>query len=1150
MAKRNKVFIDVMVNGKMEKVSVDAAKLGKQLDNVGTSAHTADRRLKGAAQASSGAGKNFSKMSQGMGGLVGIYASFAAQVFALSAAFGFLKRAADLENLRAAQTDFASSSGLAIRGLTADLQKASAGMLNFKDAAQASAIGVAKGFSGAQLEQITVGAVKASKALGNSFDDTFSRLLRGVSKAEPELLDELGITLRLETATESYAQAIGKSRDALTEAERSQAVFVETMRQLNDTFGDVSAKGNPFIELQVTFQKIVEDITAKVLPSVTSLVDIINNNAKVAAGSFAALAGLIILNLTGFGSAVTAVLGGFGKAIGFVGKKTASLSGSVAKKTTSSIGTFIQKKADDLEFAALLLEEKMEKVGSNLQGTAQKAVEGGAQSKTLGKLALGKEVTPQALGRLKKDLARVKKDIESMGETASKAFAGVTVDAIEEMTKEIEEFEKELEGSEKKVPFFRKVALQALKAVQKAAGGTSAAVRGIGKGFDFARKHADKAKKAFRIGGFILTGILVVAKAIDKLAESPLRVIDGFKSFVVSLANLMQRALNVIVAGVNGLLKNSFIEDIVSRFYDTSDGIFSEFTFADGLMDKLDGLESKMLKALGTDREQLGIIQGQFDFVKGIVAQEEKRVQLAKDLVEEYRTLAKDFGDIFSGKAGQGDFQAQMTAIGSGDLLGARTALTQFDDLLAQNAGAQATLADAFAGGNITEEQFNRAYERLFDSRLALQTAQGQAEDLYRKVLKSPEFQQLPQVFRDALESGSDELVGGYQSAALAYGAELASLESSGRNLRNTLGSGDPMQMQIGLEQLLSTYENLQGIEAKFGKDDSRNESLMVQLLGENWRELQPQLAAVASELDYLRQQKNDLLVKEERMRGLPSGVRDEMQLDLTIERANIALSEKEALLKQMGLRTQFQNEAEERLHEQTMERTRQEITLLEEKLKTAERNQDVATRLADTAMQSLENGMASAINSIVQGTATVKEAFSSLAMSVLQALSQMISKMIAVRIMQSLIGMPGGSDAGMTDMSGLNQFDGMGMMTQGVARYGGVFGSNGKSMPGYATGGIAKGPQAGYPVMMHGTEAVVPLPNGKSIPVHLEGGAGQQNNVTVNVAIDNNGQATQDAPTGEHQSMNIGRAVASAVQKELQNQKRAGGILNPYGAA
>ena len=39
----------------------------------------------------------------------------------------------------------------------------------------------------------------------------------------------------------------------------------------------------------------------------------------------------------------------------------------------------------------------------------------------------------------------------------------------------------------------------------------------------------------------------------------------------------------------------------------------------------------------------------------------------------------------------------------------------------------------------------------------------------------------------------------------------------------------------------------------------------------------------------------------------------------------------------------------------------------------------------------------------------------------------------------------------------------------------------------GMATGGIATGPKSGYPMKLHGTEAVVPLPNGKSIPVDFQ---------------------------------------------------------------
>ena len=108
--------------------------------------------------------------------------------------------------------------------------------------------------------------------------------------------------------------------------------------------------------------------------------------------------------------------------------------------------------------------------------------------------------------------------------------------------------------------------------------------------------------------------------------------------------------------------------------------------------------------------------------------------------------------------------------------------------------------------------------------------------------------------------------------------------------------------------------------------------------------------------------------------------------------------------------------------------------------------------------------------------------------------------------------------------------------------RYGGVLNK------GYSTGGIARGRQAGYPVMLHGTEAVVPLPNKKEIPVEIRGGSGNQNNINISVATD--GSVRQDGDTGNNQGAQLGRVISMAVQDELQKQKRPGGILSPYGAA
>ena len=59
--------------------------------------------MRGTAKMTSNGTKEFSKMSQGMGGLAGAYATLAAQVFAVSAAFPSLSRASEVTNLMEGQ---------------------------------------------------------------------------------------------------------------------------------------------------------------------------------------------------------------------------------------------------------------------------------------------------------------------------------------------------------------------------------------------------------------------------------------------------------------------------------------------------------------------------------------------------------------------------------------------------------------------------------------------------------------------------------------------------------------------------------------------------------------------------------------------------------------------------------------------------------------------------------------------------------------------------------------------------------------------------------------------------------------------------------------------------------------------------------------
>ncbi len=73
--------------------------------------------------------------------------------------------------------------------------------------------------------------------------------------------------------------------------------------------------------------------------------------------------------------------------------------------------------------------------------------------------------------------------------------------------------------------------------------------------------------------------------------------------------------------------------------------------------------------------------------------------------------------------------------------------------------------------------------------------------------------------------------------------------------------------------------------------------------------------------------------------------------------------------------------------------------------------------------------------------------------------------------------------------------------IVQGMIR---VQGIRKQERPSAAEGGVFTGPSAGFPATLHGTEAIVPLPNGKAIPVDLGGGAGGGGVMNVNIqAVD-----------------------------------------------
>jgi hypothetical protein len=193
----------------------------------------------------------------------------------------------------------------------------------------------------------------------------------------------------------------------------------------------------------------------------------------------------------------------------------------------------------------------------------------------------------------------------------------------------------------------------------------------------------------------------------------------------------------------------------------------------------------------------------------------------------------------------------------------------------------------------------------------------------------------------------------------------------------------------------------------------------------------------------------------------------------------------------------------------------------------------DAATDLGSNLASIATNGIDGLTNAIVEFATTGKASFKEFAASVLKDLSAMLIKFAIFKAVGALFpGLPGFANGGI--MTG----DGP-MPLKTYARGGIMTGDGPMPLKTYARGGIANSPQLAMFGEGSMPEAYVPLPDGRRIPVAMQGGGG--GSTTVNVSVDAKGTSVQgNAGQGEA----LGRVIAQAVQQELIKQKRPGGLL------
>ena len=316
------------------KDSKKAAKGIQDVDNATSKANKSrgkyQKQEKGIGQAGLSSAKSFSKMSSGIsGGLVPAYAVLAANVFAVTAAFGALSRAAKVEQLTQGLTVLGTASGIAMKTLSSGLRDATDNALSLEDAMRGVALATSAGFDSQTIERLGTVAKNTSNALGRNLLDSFDRLVKGATKLEPELLDELGIMVRLDDATQTYAEQNGKLASALTLTERRQAFMNAVLEEGESKFGALgtAVDASPFDKLAATFTDLS-----------TTLLNMLNNIlvpvVAVLSASPMALFGTLLMFGTGIAKVMVPAL--FKMADGLRDVTTESV--KQARQTITAVG--------------------------------------------------------------------------------------------------------------------------------------------------------------------------------------------------------------------------------------------------------------------------------------------------------------------------------------------------------------------------------------------------------------------------------------------------------------------------------------------------------------------------------------------------------------------------------------------------------------------------------------------------------------------------------------------------------------------------------------------------------------------------------------------------------------------------------------------
>lgn len=193
----------------------------------------ASRAIGNTSGSARGATRDFAAMAKVGGGLPLLYAAIASNIFVLQSAFEQLKLGDQLNRLEKFGVIVGTQTGTPVQSLARSLQEAAGYAISFEEAMRQASSASAYGFDAEQLNKFGLVARRAAAVLGVDMTDALNRVIKGVSKQEIELLDELGVTIRLNDAYADYVKQLNAANTGITYNINSLTTFQKQQAYAN-----------------------------------------------------------------------------------------------------------------------------------------------------------------------------------------------------------------------------------------------------------------------------------------------------------------------------------------------------------------------------------------------------------------------------------------------------------------------------------------------------------------------------------------------------------------------------------------------------------------------------------------------------------------------------------------------------------------------------------------------------------------------------------------------------------------------------------------------------------------------------------------------------------------------------------------------------